>query len=333
MPIRNMNDALTLMHLTKPFKDASLIIDAASTENEMLLDMPSIACNRGQVHGYAWYDDVPKGDYGMYNTGIKPNNTQVQHKQEGITLIRSAIEIDKQMVDDSGDKAAMLNFESRAHIEGMGRQQAYISMYGNRSKDPRGIDGFATRVRTSKCKTFENFNVDPVPANTAVTSIYIAALGPKFTHFLYSPTFGNMGVKKEDMGVQKRIYSDTSFDFVYNVLFAMEWGIAIEHPDALRCIGNIDVEKVKARTDAGKSERERLIDAILHAQHLLPKGAGTYAIYGNLDAVELIEKCAREKEVVVHPETDPWGKPVTMINGMRVRRMDVIPTDKSEIVK
>jgi hypothetical protein len=50
----------------------------------------------------------------------------------------------------------------------------------------------------------------------------------------------------------------------------------------------------------------------------------TAALYGNIKVKQLVEKAARDKQVVVFSEKDPWGKPVNIINGMRLRRMDVI---------
>ncbi|GMO28529.1 MAG: hypothetical protein Ta2B_09260 [Termitinemataceae bacterium] len=328
--ILNMNDALTLMHLSKPFQDALLIIDAASTENELLLDMPSIACNKGQIHEVIWYDNVPKGTLLGYNMGIKPNNTQILQKTEGLALLASACTVDKRMADDSGDKNALINFESRAHIEGMGRQQAYISMYGDKGKNPLSIDGLATRTRRRKAATFVDV-ADKLgyTAGTNVTSLYMAALGPKLLHFLFNPAFGKSGVKKEDNGAQRITHGDGGFSYIYELVFSMEWGIAAEHPDCLWCLGNIDRNAILT---GGDEMRAKFIDLVLHHQKLLPKGGATNALYGNLDVIEMIEKIARDKEVVVHVDTDPWGKPVDMINGMRLRRMDVIPTDASEKV-
>jgi hypothetical protein len=71
-------------------------------------------------------------------------------------------------------------------------------------------------------------------------------------------------------------------------------------------------------------KRERLIDTVLEVQDCLPAGSMTQALYGNIKVKQLVEKAGREKQVVVFSEKDPWGRPVNLINGMRVRRMDVI---------
>ena len=102
--------------------------------------------------------------------------------------------------------------------------------------------------------------------------------------------------------------------------FTAQFGLAVEHPDSVKriCIIPTDGSLTKA-------DRELLIEMVLHAQKLLPPGGmTTTVIYGNLAVEEIIERAAHEIEITVFPERDPWGKPVNMINGIRVRRVDVI---------
>jgi hypothetical protein len=116
---------------------------------------------------------------------------------------------------------------------------------------------------------------------------------------------------------------------MYVTAYEMQFGLCIEHKDSVFRIANIP-------TSAGKldaADRERLIDMVLETQDYLPVGAATKVMYGNIAVKQLVEKAGREKQVVVFSEKDPWGNPVSLINGMRVRRMDVIKSDVSEYVE
>jgi hypothetical protein len=77
-----------------------------------------------------------------------------------------------------------------------------------------------------------------------------------------------------------------------------------------------------------QADRERFIDLVLEVQNYLPQWSVKTALYGNLAVKLLVEKAAREKQVTVYPEKDPWGNPVSIINDMRVRRMDIIKSDE-----
>jgi hypothetical protein len=46
----------------------------------------------------------------------------------------------------------------------------------------------------------------------------------------------------------------------------------------------------------------------------------TTALYGNLAVKLLVEKAAREKQVTVYPEKDPWGNPVSITSLRAIRR-------------
>ena len=79
----------------------------------------------------------------------------------------------------------------------------------------------------------------------------------------------------------------------------------------------------------GKNKRTKLIGMILHCKNMLPSEAQTACLYCSLDVQEIIGKAGRENEVTVKPDTDPWGTPVQMAGGMRMRRLDVIRNDEA----
>jgi hypothetical protein len=133
-------------------------------------------------------------------------------------------------------------------------------------------------------------------------------------------------VKHEDLGVE--LVSDLprangksdGMGRVYVGHYEMEFGIAIEHPDSVWRIANIPTNP--AWWD--KAKRERFIDTVIETQDYLPPGAMTKGLYGNIRAKQILEKAGRETQVVVFSEKDPWGNPVSLVNGMRLRRVDVI---------
>jgi hypothetical protein len=317
------------MHLSKDIEDAALIIDAASSENAFLLDAPNIACNSGEVHKVTFYDTLPKAELQGYNIGVGSNTSQVQGKTEGIAKLGIYSAVDKSLAEAGGNARQIYNFEARTHIEGMGRQMADIILYGNKNKTPLSIDGLATRYRKKKSPYFIPFKELTAKADN-ITSLYICALGPKNLHLLHNPNSGSIGVKREDRGYQDWVVTsgtDGAKRLLCHVdFFSAHFGLAVEHPDSVYCIGNIPT------TGMSKDDREKLIDMVLHVQKLLPRSSTTKVMYGNLSVEELVEKAAREREVVVSPEKDPWGNPVNLINGMRVRRMDSIETGGDECV-
>jgi hypothetical protein len=322
----NMNDGLTQYELAKRInlKDA-VVIELFNCEDEMNIDTPHIPCNRGQVHEYILRDSYPEGEFHGYNMGSGSSATQFRTATEGLCYADVYSVVDKKLADDSGDVAAYRSAEDEAFVRGLGRQKSYVSIYGDKNKNVYEIDGLHTRLKSKKNKRVLVFDASP-GADAACTSIYICALGRDKFHYIYDAKFGNTGVNRQDKGAQ--MVSDLPRSNgktdgrgeVYIGHYEMQFGLAIEHPDSVWRIANVPANP--AYWDAAK--REKLIDLVIEAQDYLPSGTLTKALYGNIKVKQLVEKAGREKQVVVFSEKDPWGNPVNLINGMRVRRMDVI---------
>jgi hypothetical protein len=322
----NMNDMLTQYELVKRanLKDA-VVIELFNNEDEMNIDTPHVACNRGQVHEYIIRDTYPEAEFHGYNMGSGSNATQFRTETEGLCYADVYAKVDKKLADDSGSVADYRSAEDEAFVKGLGRQKSYVSIYGDKNKNIYQTDGLYTRLKSKKNPHVVVFEAAP-GENDLCTSMYVCALGRDKFHYLYDQKFGNTGVKREDMGTQV-VYNlprsngkQDGTGQMYMSHYEMQFGLAIEHPDSVWRIANVPTRP--GYWDAAK--RERLIDTVLEVQDYLPPGTMTHALYGNIKVKQLVEKAGREKQVVVFSEKDPWGRPVNLINGMRVRRMDVI---------
>lgn len=326
--ILNMNDQLTQYEVAKRVnqKDA-VVIELFNLENELNIDAPHIPCNRGQVHEVVIRDTYPEAEFHGYNMGSGSAATTFRSKAEGLCYADIYAEVNKKLADDSGDFRAYFSAEAEGIVKGMGRQKAYISLYGDKSANPYQCDGLHTRLK--KGDHVLAFETTAAATGKAPTSIYVIAFGRDKFHYIHSPAFGNAGVKK---GEPKEVHIETApranggtngkMD-VYQSHFEMEFGMAVEHPDSAWRICNVPTDPSYWAVD-GKAKRERLIDLVLRVQDYLPSGSATAGLYGNIRVKQLVEKAGREIQVAVFSEKDPWGRPVSLINGMRVRRMDVI---------
>ena len=232
--------------------------------------------------------------------------------------------VDKSLAEAGGNPAKTRSDEAQAFVLGLGVQFAEKLIYASKNTNPYEIDGLATRLSNLADRHVIDFG--GTQANKP-TSLYICAGGTKLFHLLHNKNFGSVGVKREDKGEQLFDVQNNGKMLPCLVdFFTAQFGIAIEHPDAVFRIANIPTVGLNA------ADREKLIDTVLHVQKLLPPQTTTTCLYGNIAVEELVEKAAREKQVVVYPEKDPWGNPVNLINGMRVRRMDVIKSDATEFL-
>jgi hypothetical protein len=325
----NMNDLITQYQLAlKVNQKDAVLIELFNLENELNIDAPHVACNRGQIHEVILRDTYPEAEFHGYNMGSGSAATTFRMKTEGLCYADKYVEVNKKLADDSGDHNAYLAEAAEGVAKGMGRQKAYVSIYGDKNKDPYMTDGLFTRLKKGD-HVLPFLTTDDAEA-TKPTSIYMIAFGKDKFHYLHSATFGNTGVKRSspkeahiETAPRANGRQDGKMD-VYQAHLEMEFGLAIEHPDSVWRISNVPTDP--AWWD--KTKRERLIDLVLKVQDYMPSGTATNGLYGNIRVKQLVEKAGRELQIVNFSEKDPWGRPVNLINGMRVRRMDVIKNDE-----
>jgi hypothetical protein len=323
----NMNDRITTLEVARrqASKETVMIAEALNMSNEIMNDTPNIACNHHEWHEVLLRDTYPRAELRAYNEGVGSVATQTRTVRESLGEAAIYSIVDKRLAQNSGREKEIYTQEATAIIMGMGIQLADIYIYGSKNKDARSIDGLDVRYRN----TNDTRNVFPFTysatglapnVNNKCTSLYICALGAKGMHLLHNSQSPSIGIHREDHGYSDREVAPGKWMPAHVDYFTVQFGLAIEHPDSVKRICNIPMDGSLTAAD-----RALLIEMVLHAQKLLPLGGmNTTVIYGNLSVLEVIERAAREIQVTVFPEKDPWGHPVNLINGMRVRRVDLI---------
>jgi hypothetical protein len=321
MATLNAADRLTALEAVKrtgqPWPNR--IIECLTQTNEILMDMPVTEANNGTVHTIVRRKSLAGSYARRYYEGTPTVATQTDTLTEPTQMWQAISNVDASLADHTGDAPAFRKTEAVGILNGMGIQQAKDLIYGSRQKQGGlDIDGFATRLAKLDNKTVFSAG----GTGSALTSLYIAALGERFLHLIYPRGFGTVGVKQEDGG--KRLVTDATGKnefHVYTTVFESQYGIALEDPRSLIRIANI-----AADTDA-----EELILLILKILRRLPNGASTYVLYGNFTVRDIIEKAAIEKNNVIYSTEDPWGRPLTMLRNLRVRTVEAIGDDETAI--
>jgi hypothetical protein len=290
-----------------PFK----IIELMRLTNEMLVDVPAREANNGVVNVTLQRNIGFMGEHRIYNKGVGGAATQTKVVHDRIAMLGAYSRADKDMIDQSGNKAAALMSEATAVIKGMGLTQAYTLIYGDGSKAEE-FDGLFSRRNSLGDPNV----ISAGGTGSALTSIYLAAVGPDLFHLIYPLGSATAGVEKR--GVEEREVQDPDDPRkqyrVYEDYFKAAYGIAVRAPDAVKRICNIPANITG----------DDLLDLIMDARYRLPQGASTYVMYSNADAIIKLDKAARDKGNVVYTAADPWGKPITHVRDIRCRRMDVI---------
>jgi len=321
MPTRNLVDTMTALEVARRSSnpDAFTIIETMAMTNTMLQELPAVMANDGAVHTSLKRLSYPGGEHRTYNRGIGKKASQTEPVRNWITMLEAFSDVDEALARHGGNPSAFYQSEASAFLAGMGLNQGDDLVYGNHSQNPTEIDGLATRYPklSERCISFGG-------TGSSLTSVYLVAAGPQACHLIYPRGSSSVGVQRIDVGI---IYAQDENKGEYRAHrdhFIAEYGIAVEHPDAVIRICNIPI-------DLSETQRNDLIEIILRYQKRLTKGIVNTVLFANSDLIYQIERAGREARYVIHTETDVWGRPVTGINGLRLREQDAILSAEDEV--
>lgn len=320
MPL-SMTDQMTALEATKRSgnADAFHIIEGMLQTNQILKDMPILEANDGTSHTTTIRTTQPSGTRRKYNEGIVSHASTTRNVRDLMEMLEDYSIIDKNIVDHSSNKANLINTEIIAFLNGMGETQAEDLIYGDNGSDDTQANGFA--VRRSK---LDDNCVTASGSGSALTSLYIVGLGPQFVHLFHPKGRNDVGVKREDRGLQDwpiLVGGVMKTMPAYVNFFSAHFGLAVRNERALQRIANIP----------SNMSADTLIELILARINKLPVGVQNVALYGNSDIITKIDKASWSKSNAVFTKEDPWGELVTHVRKARVRQVDAILNTESAI--
>jgi len=323
MAVKSLVDQMTALEVARRSSspDAFTIIETMSMSNTMLQELPAAMANDGAVHTSLQRQSYPGGQHRAYNQGVGKKASQTVPVRNWITMLEAYSDVDLALAEHSGNPSGLYQSEASAFLVGMGLDQADDLIYGSHADNPAEIDGLATRYGKlgERCINFGG-------TGNSLTSVYLVAAGPQACRLIYPKGSSSVGVQRIDVGVwYAKDGGDPAKEFrVHRDHFKAEYGIAVEHPDAVIRICNIP-------SALDKTQRGELVEMILRYQKRLTKGIVNTVLFANQDVLYQIERAGREAQYAVHPEADPWGRPVSVINGLRLREQDAILSTESQV--
>ena len=321
MAIKNIVTDMTALEVARRSSDpdAFTIIETMSIVNTMLQELPAQEANDSTVHTTVQRISYPGGEHRIYNQGVGAKSSQTDVIQDKICMLESFSKVDTALAQHSGNPKALFDSEAKAFLMGMGLNQADDIIYGNNANQPGEINGLATRYAklSDHCISFNG-------TGNILTSIYLIAVGPKACHLIYPKGSKSVGVQREDLGIQL-VKDEKGKEFLAHVdHFKSEYGITIEHPDAVIRICNIP-------NILTPNQRIELVELIFRYQKSLTIGIVNTALFANKNVLYQLERAGRECGYVSHDDFDSWGKPIVSINDIRFRLQNAILSTEAEI--
>ena len=321
--------------LLDPDGKVAKIAEVLHESNAIIKDIPWMEGNLDTGHRHTVRSGLPAATWRLLNYGVQPSKGRTTQVDDTCGMLEAVSEIDKDLADLNGNKAAFRWSEDVAHIEGMGQDAETAFFYGNQATDPEQITGLAPRYNAGDTAADSNTSADNVinggGTGSDNTSVWLVNWGENKVFGIY-PKGMQAGLQHIDEG-ETTLYDAASGTYRgYRSRYKWKCGLAVaDWRHAVR-IANIDYSLMVA--DGGTvSSGANLITLMIRALHKLPKiGMGRRVFYVN-EAVYLYLdlQTLSQTNMNVSYGKDAHGQEVMMFRGVPVRVSEAILNTESAV--
>lgn len=323
---------LDLARATDPDGSIANIAEILNETNEVLDDIPWKEGNLPTGHRASIRAGIPEPTWRKLYGGVQPTKaTQVQ-VTDACGMMEAYGEVDKALVDLSGNPMAFRLSEDKAHIEGMSQEFSSTLFYGNETTEPEAFTGFSPRFNSQSAANGCNILTSAAtPDNTDNSSIWLIVWGDN-VHGIY-PKGSKAGLQQKDLGEQ-RIGTPTT-GYYQGLVTHYRWDCGLHVKDWRYVVRiNIDEEDLVKGAATGPD----LIDLMSQAIDLVPNiNAGRPVFYTNRTVRGFIRRQIMNKTVnstlSIEQLTRPNGANIRspMFDGIPIRRCDALLSNESGI--
>lgn len=292
-----MANVLTLADWAKrldPDGKVPAIAELLHQSNEVLDDMLFMEGNLPTGHRTTVRTGLPAAAWRLLNQGIQPSKSTTAQIDEGIGMLESWSESDKDLVELNGNAGAFRLSEASAFVEAMNQEMAQTLFYGNSSISPEEFTGLAVRYSSLSATNAQNI-VSGGGAGSDNSSIWLVCWGPQTVFGIY-PKGSKAGLMHEDLGL---VTVETTAGIAGNRMRAYQdhwqWkcGIALKDWRYVVRIPNIDISNLVAKSSAAD-----LIELMIKAIHRVPfLNLGKPVFYMNRTCQQMLD-IARRDDVI-----------------------------------
>lgn len=227
--------------------------------NDIIGNVAAYEANDVHSHTVTKRHRLPTINERAVNEGASSGISQVRQYREDLTVLDSIVQMDELLYDPEPDFREFLMTEIAAQLEGTMQTFATRFIYGDRSSNPKTINGLATRYNALAA----NSVVSAGGSGSDLTSVWLIETG-KNAFYLFYPKGSSAGIKTKDIG-EATLYDASSNPYRgYEYQVQMKFGMAIPDDRAIKRLANIEStgESNNIRADAVTANLTLLTDQL-----------------------------------------------------------------------
>lgn len=311
-------DQITPLEVAKRFglKDQVNIIEALSMTDTFLLDAAIFEASDGTINKTTLRDSLPAGKLRAYGDGITGEASRTRQVEDTICMLEDYSDVDADMADHSPDRNALLDSEDKAFLMGMGQTMTTQILYGNRATQPKGINGLSVRYNALAANSVVNLG-----GASGCTSGWLVNWGKQSAYLFYPKGHSSLGIDRKFLGQVTAIKADASKYQAYSTYFSVHFGLAIRDRRCVKRLANI----------TSATNGLDIMKQIVALRNRMPPSEGNLVFYCNATTKTVFDQFAINGTYGCTTKDDPFGRPVTTFQGVRIRQVDELLDTESAV--
>jgi hypothetical protein len=319
----------TLLDVAKrldPQGKIDTIAEILNETNPVLDDMTFVEGNLPTGHKSTSRTGMPTVSFRKLYGGVTPGKSTTSQVTDNCGMLEAYAEVDKALADLNGNTAAFRLSEDKAWIESMSQKAASSLFYANEALVPEGFTGLTPRFDAGTGAENSDNLFSAYNTNSAVcTSIWLVGWSPETVFGIY-PKGSVAGLQMEDKGqvTIENAGNDTNFGGrmeAYRTHYRWDLGLVVRDWRYVSRIHSILPSILKGDLASGPD----LINGMVMMCERLPNlGNCRPAFYCNRTIMTFMRLQTLKKAAYNLTFETVGGKPVTMFNGIPIRRTDAL---------
>lgn len=256
------------------------IVELFTEENPILDDISIIEANDGTTNRTTIRTGIPEPTWTAYYSGVKPAKGTKTQVKDVAGRMKSMLEIDAQLYEDTPDKDQLLKDELYGLTEGMTQAMADCLIYGKIANEPRAFNGLYNFYKTagadlakydSKDSAHYVFSGDKNPTKgKAYRSLLLMGWSPSTITTFYPKGHKSAGLQRSELRTVDTNDADGGVYQVKRQDLSWELGLSVRDYRYGGRIANIDNETLlSTNTDIDYVEMiHRLVSRVKNSQRV-----------------------------------------------------------------
>tara|TARA_R110000737_G_scaffold340469_1_gene363386 strand:- start:2033 stop:3031 length:999 start_codon:yes stop_codon:yes gene_type:complete len=319
-----------LAKVTDPDGSIADVVEILNATNEILLDMSWQEGNLKTGHRSSIRSGLPQPTWRKLYGGVQPSKSTSVQVTDNCGMMEDYAEVDKALVDLSGDKASFRLQEDRPHIEGMNQEFASTLFYGDETVAPAEFTGLSARFNDLSSENADNI-IDAGGTGADNASVWLIVWGPNTCHGII-PQGSKAGIQQRDLGEVTVENADGAGGRMqaYRTHYRWDVGLTVRDWRYVVRIANIDRSLLTRDLSTGADLNDLMEQAVTEIPNI---NFGRAAFYMDKGLLSMLRRqTANAVKNSTLGKDDVGGIKVTTFDGVPIRRCDALSANEARVV-